>query len=63
LAAMSGFIDYIPTDKVIASEKGFHQFMAAQHPAIGETIARTKMLDDATEDKLKAAVAEFKKTF
>ena len=62
-AAINGFIDDIPTDKVIAFEKGFHQFMAAQHPAIGETIARTKMLDDATEEKLKAAVAEFKKTF
>jgi F-type H+-transporting ATPase subunit alpha len=62
-AAINGFIDDIPTDKVIAFEKGFHQFMAAQHPAIGETIARTKILDDATEDKLKAAVAEFKKTF
>ncbi|RJO63069.1 MAG: F0F1 ATP synthase subunit alpha [Dehalococcoidia bacterium] len=62
-AAINGFIDDIPTDKVIAFEKGFHQFMAAQHPAIGETIAKTKVLDDATEEKLKAAIAEYKKTF
>ena len=52
-----------PWPKCMAFEKGFHQFMAAQHPDIGETIAKTKVLDEATEEKLKAAIAEFKKTF
>jgi F-type H+-transporting ATPase subunit alpha len=62
-AAINGFIDDIPTDKVMAFEKGFHQFMAAQHPDIGDTIARTRVLDDVTEEKLKAALAEYKKIF
>ena len=62
-AFINGFIDDIPAAKVIAFEQGFHQFMAAQYPAIGETIAKTKVLDDATEEKLKAAIAEYKKTF
>ena len=62
-AAINGFIDDIPVAKVIAFEKGFHQFMSAQYPGIGETIAKTKVLDDATEEKLKAAVAKYKKTF
>ena len=62
-AAINGYIDDIPAAKVMAFEKGFHQFMAAQYPAIGETIAKTKVLDDATEEKLKAAITEYKKTF
>jgi F-type H+-transporting ATPase subunit alpha len=62
-AAINGYIDDIPTEKVIDFEKRFHQFMEAQHPAIGETIAKTKVLDEATEEKLKAAITEFKKTF
>jgi hypothetical protein len=37
--------------------------MAAQHPDIGDTIARTRVLDDVTEEKLKAALAEYKKIF
>jgi len=62
-AATNGFIDEVPTEKVIDFEKRFQQFMEAQYPAIGETIAKTKVLDEATEEKLKAAITEFKKTF
>ena len=62
-AAINGFIDDVPTEKVIDFEKRFHQFMEAQYPAIGETIAKTKVLDEATEEKLKAAITEFRKTF
>jgi F-type H+/Na+-transporting ATPase subunit alpha len=62
-AATNGFIDEVPTEKVIDFEKRFQQFMEAQYPAIGETIAKTKVLDEATEEKLKVAITEFKKTF
>jgi F-type H+-transporting ATPase subunit alpha len=62
-AAINGFIDDIPIDKVITFENDFHQFMTTQHSAIGEIIAKTKALDDATEEKLKAAISEFKRTF
>jgi F-type H+/Na+-transporting ATPase subunit alpha len=62
-AAINGYIDDVAVEKVIPFEKAFHQFMAAQHPEIGQTIAKTKALDDATEGKLKAAIEEFKKTF
>jgi len=62
-AAINGFVDDIPAAKVGAFEKGFHQFMAAQYHAIGEAIAKTKVLDEATEEKLKAAITEYKKTF
>jgi F-type H+-transporting ATPase subunit alpha len=62
-AATNGFIDDVPTEKVIDFEKRFQQFMEAQYPAIGETISKTKVLDEATEEKLKIAINEFKKTF
>jgi F-type H+-transporting ATPase subunit alpha len=62
-AVTNGFLDDIPVAKVIAFENGFHQFMKTQHPAIGVAIAQTKVLDAATEDKLKVAIAEYKRTF
>jgi F-type H+-transporting ATPase subunit alpha len=61
-AVINGYIDDVPVDKVIAFEKKFHEFMANQYPAIIDTIAKTKVLDEATEEQLKAAVAAFKKT-
>jgi F-type H+-transporting ATPase subunit alpha len=61
-AVTNGYIDDIPVEKVIAFEKGFHEFMANQYPAILDTIAKTKILDDATEEQLKAAIIAYKKT-
>ncbi len=37
--------------------------MDTVHPEIGKTIAKTKELSDETEEKLKAAIEEFKKGF
>ena len=62
-AATNGFIDEVPTEKVIDFEKRLQQFMEAQYPAIGEAISKSKVLDESTEEKLKAAIIEFKKTF
>jgi F-type H+-transporting ATPase subunit alpha len=62
-AAINGFVDDVPAIKMGGFESGFHQYMLTQHPAIGETIAKTKTLDEDTEEKLKAAIADFKKTF
>ncbi|TRZ52128.1 MAG: F0F1 ATP synthase subunit alpha [Dehalococcoidia bacterium] len=59
-AAINGYIDDIPVDKVRAFETDFHRFMEANHPEIGETIAREKELTPETEEKLKTAIAEFK---
>jgi F-type H+-transporting ATPase subunit alpha len=61
--AINGYLDDIPVAKIGAFEAGFHQFMGANHPEIGETIAKTKDFSAETEEKLKAAIAEFKKNF
>jgi F-type H+-transporting ATPase subunit alpha len=60
-AAINGYIDNVPVDKVIAFEADFHRFMEANHPKVGESITKEKELTAKTEDALKAAIEEFKK--
>jgi len=62
-AAINGYIDDIPVAKVRAFETDFYRFMEANHPEVGETIAREKELTPETEEKLKTAIDEFKKGF
>jgi F-type H+-transporting ATPase subunit alpha len=56
----NGFLDDVPVDKVRAWEQAFYQFMDANYPAIGQTIADSKALDDTTAQNLAAAIKEFK---
>ncbi|GIW05438.1 MAG: ATP synthase subunit alpha [Dehalococcoidia bacterium] len=58
----NGFLDEVPVDKVRQWEQAFYQFMDANYPAIGQTIAETKALDDATAASLSAAIKEFSAT-
>jgi F-type H+-transporting ATPase subunit alpha len=60
-AAINGYLDDVPVDKVTAFEASFYRFMEANHPEIGESIASKKEIASETEEKLKAAIAEFKK--
>ncbi|TET26154.1 MAG: F0F1 ATP synthase subunit alpha [Dehalococcoidia bacterium] len=59
-AAINGYIDDIPLDKVVAFEADFHQFMEANHPKVGENIAKEKEITAQTEEALKKAITEFK---
>jgi F-type H+-transporting ATPase subunit alpha len=59
-AAISGYLDDVPGDKVGAFEANFQRFMEANHPEIGKKIAKQKEITPETEEKLKAAVSEFK---
>ena len=62
-AAINGYIDSIPVDKVAAFEADFNKFMASIRPEIGRLIAREKDLTEGTEAALKAAIEEFKESF
>ena len=62
-AAVNGHLDDIPVAKVGAFEADFYKFMDANHPEIGQAIAKTKELSQETEEKLKAAIQEFKQGF
>ncbi|MBL7124659.1 MAG: F0F1 ATP synthase subunit alpha [Dehalococcoidales bacterium] len=59
-AAINGYLDDTPVDKITAFETAFHRFMEANHPEIGETIAREEDISPETEEALKAAISEFK---
>ncbi|MFC1861953.1 F0F1 ATP synthase subunit alpha [Chloroflexota bacterium] len=58
--AINGYLDDIPVDQAGAFETSFHQFMEANHPEIGKAVAKEKDISAETEEKLKAAIAEFK---
>jgi F-type H+-transporting ATPase subunit alpha len=62
-AAVNGHLDDIPVAKVSTFESDFHKFVDANHPEIGQAIAKSKELSQETEEKLKAAIQEFKKGF
>jgi len=62
-AAINGYIDDIPVDKVSDFESNFHRFMEANHPEIGEAILKERDISAETEEKLKTAIAEFKQSF
>jgi F-type H+-transporting ATPase subunit alpha len=59
-AAINGYLDDVPVDKVISFESNFHRFMEANHPEIGQTINKDKEISNKTEEALKKAIAEFK---
>ncbi len=59
-AAINGYIDDIPVDKVTTFEADFHRFMQANHPEIGEKIAGEKEISPENEHSLKSAILEFK---
>jgi len=60
-AAINGYIDDVPVEKVRAFETDFHRFMEANHPEIVGAIAKEKEITPETEEKLKTAIDEFKK--
>lgn len=61
--AVRGYLDDLPLDKVRLFEQGFLQFMKSSKPEVAKAIREDKEIKPATEEKLKAAIEEFKKTF
>jgi F-type H+-transporting ATPase subunit alpha len=62
-AAVGGYLDDVPVDKVAAFEAGFQRFMETNHSEIGAAIARDKELAKDNEEALQKAIAEFKVIF
>jgi len=60
-AAINGYLDDVPVDKITAFEANFHRFMEANHPEIGKKITKEKEFGPEIEEKLKTAIDEFKK--
>jgi len=61
-AVTNGFLDDVAVDAIQDWEHGFHEFMAAQHPEIGEEIRTRKTLPEDLTTRLRAAIDAFKAT-
>lgn len=61
-AAVNGYLDDVPVEKIAAFEQRFHRFMETNHPEIGQRIATEKEIKPETEEALKAAILEFKQS-
>jgi F-type H+-transporting ATPase subunit alpha len=61
-AVTNGFIDDVATEKVRAWEKGFHEYMKAQFPQVGDDIRNEKKISDATGAELKRGIEQYKKS-
>ncbi|HWO74235.1 MAG TPA: F0F1 ATP synthase subunit alpha [Dehalococcoidia bacterium] len=59
-AAVNGFVDDVPVEKVRAFETGLYDYMDANHPELGAEIREKMVLSGELEEKLRAAIREYK---
>src|SRR5687767_13330464 len=59
-AVTNGFIDDVPVAHVREWERGFHDFVAAKFPKLGESIRTQKVLSKEIEEELKKAIQAYK---
>lgn len=62
-AAINGYIDDIPVEKVKEFETGFVQYLQANCDRVRASIKEEKVLTKETEEALKAGIADYKKSF
>jgi F-type H+/Na+-transporting ATPase subunit alpha len=61
-AVTHGYLDDVPVENISAFEQGFHRFMETNHPKINQRILTDKEIKPETEEMLKSAISEFKKS-
>ena len=61
-AATNRYLADVPVEEIKHFEKEMYDFMDTHYSEIGKEIKSTGKLEDATEEKLKVAIEEFKKT-
>ncbi len=62
-AGTQGYFDEVPVANVLEAEKELHLFMSEQKSEVRDKIAEGGVLDDDTEEALKAALVEFKNQY
>ena len=60
-AVTNGFLDDVEVGAIREWERGFHEFVAAQYPQVGERLRSEKVLSKEIESDLKRAIDEYKK--
>jgi F-type H+-transporting ATPase subunit alpha len=61
-AAVNGYLDKVPGEKLAQWETDFYRFMDASHADINQAIENDRQLSDETIKKLVAAIEEFNQT-
>ncbi len=61
-AAVNGLLDDVEVPRVRAFEEAFHRFMEGNHPDVLKDIEDKKQIAAETEEKLKAAIQQFKES-
>jgi F-type H+-transporting ATPase subunit alpha len=61
-AGTRGLLDDVDVGKMVEFERGLYQYMDASHPDIGKSVMETFELTPEMEQKLDAAVRQFKQT-
>ncbi|HEX9641366.1 MAG TPA: F0F1 ATP synthase subunit alpha, partial [Candidatus Krumholzibacteria bacterium] len=61
-AGTRGLLDDVPVEKVSEFERSLYQYMDASHPEIGKSVMETFELSPEMEQKLDAAIRQFKQT-
>jgi len=59
-AVTNGLLDDVDVKELRVWEQGFHAYVAAQHPEIGEEIRTKKALSDDLQGRLRKAIEEYK---
>ncbi len=59
-AGVNGYLDDVPVEKVLDFEKAFHEYMSAGHADVVSEITTSGNLVEEIENKLKAAITDFK---
>ena len=59
-AVTNGYLDDVAVDQIKGWELGFLDFMAAEHPEIGEEVRTRRVLTEDLTARVKAAIQEFK---
>jgi F-type H+/Na+-transporting ATPase subunit alpha len=62
-AVTNGFVDNVPVAEVKNWERDMHAYMDSSHPEIGQSITRSKQLDDNNIDSLRLALEDFNRNW
>ncbi|KAJ2550470.1 Alpha subunit of the F1 sector of mitochondrial F1F0 ATP synthase [Coemansia sp. RSA 1933] len=62
-AGVNGFLDKVPTTRIVEFEQKFLPFVRSNHSDILKTISSQGKIDEATEKQLRQITADFTKSF
>ena len=62
-AVINGYLDEVPVEKVRDFESGLHEYLKASYKELLNQIRVKKELDEASEEKLKKVIEEFRKGY